>query len=107
MFVRRRLSRDLVHLGFLRVLHDTKLLQCVTRICSVSGGSILAAHAVLNWPRYLGSDTEFESIANDIIALARADVRGRIVRRWVLTWLMILPRLLRRRRWIFTAMLER
>ena len=41
----------LYHLGVVRFLRDAGALQDVTDIASVSGGSILAAHLVLNWVR--------------------------------------------------------
>ena len=71
----------LYHLGLVRFLHDAKILPQVTHITSVSGGSILAAHLVLNWDRYNGSDAEFDAAANELLAFVRLDVRNRIVRR--------------------------
>ena len=44
----------LYHLGVVRYLRDTGILQEVSDIASVSGGSILAAHLVLNWDKYTG-----------------------------------------------------
>jgi predicted acylesterase/phospholipase RssA len=46
----------LYHLGVVRYLRDAGQLQHVTDIAAVSGGSILAAHLVLNWDRYGGDD---------------------------------------------------
>ena len=40
----------LFHLGVVRFLYEAKLLDKVTDICSVSGGSILAAHLALITP---------------------------------------------------------
>ena len=45
----------LYHLGLVRFLRDAGILPQVTHITSVSGGSIMAAHLVLNWDRYNGS----------------------------------------------------
>ena len=45
---------SLYHLGLLRFLRDAGALSQVTHITSVSGGSIMAAHLVLNWDRYNG-----------------------------------------------------
>ncbi len=73
------------HLGLIRFLRDAELLQHVTHICSVSGGSILAAHMVQNWPQYNGTDREFEAAAQDLVGFAQSDVRGRIIRRWLLS----------------------
>jgi hypothetical protein len=50
----------LYHLGVVRFLRDAGILRDITHITSVSGGSILAAHLVLNWDRYNGSPQEFE-----------------------------------------------
>jgi predicted acylesterase/phospholipase RssA len=51
----------------------------------VSGGSIFAAHLVLNWDRYNGSPEDFEAAASELIAFVRLDVRNRILRRFPLT----------------------
>lgn len=71
----------LFHLGAVRYLRDAGLLHQVTHVVSVSGGSILAAHLVLNWKRYNGSNEEFEAAAKDIIDFVQLDIRNRIVRR--------------------------
>lgn len=42
----------LFHLGVIRHLYEQKTLHHVTKIASVSGGSILAAHLVLHWGDY-------------------------------------------------------
>lgn len=78
----------LFHLGVVRALRDAGLLKDVTRICSVSGGSILAAHLVLHWEDYLGAG--FEARSREILDFAAWDVRNRIVRRYpnlLLRWL--------------------
>jgi predicted acylesterase/phospholipase RssA len=72
----------LFHLGVVRFLRDAGVLRDVTHITSVSGGSILAAHLVLNWERYNGSPEEFEEAAQEIIRFVGLDVRNRIVRRF-------------------------
>src|SRR5438128_12470915 len=77
----------LFHLGLVRFLYEMGLLRQVTHICSVSGGSILAAHLVLNWEQYVGTPHQFKTAASKIRALARRDIRGRIVRRWLLAWM--------------------
>jgi hypothetical protein len=86
----------LFHLGVIRFLYDAGLLNRVTDICSVSGVSILAAHLGLNWGRYTGTKEDFERAAGEIINFVRQDVRGRIVRRWILSFLAIFPPLLKR-----------
>jgi predicted acylesterase/phospholipase RssA len=76
----------LYHLGLVRFLRDAGILPSVTHITAVSGGSILAAHLVLNWDRYNGSPEEFDSAASDLLAFIRMDVRNRIVRRFGLAF---------------------
>src|SRR6187431_1883107 len=82
----------LYHLGLVRFLRDAGVLSQVTHITSVSGGSILAAHLVLNWGRYNGSPSEFEAAANELLSFIRLDVRNRIVRRFALGLPMRWPR---------------
>jgi predicted acylesterase/phospholipase RssA len=73
------------HLGVLRCLHDVGLLPKLKVVCSVSGGSILAAHLAVNWDKYaVGSNGGFDAAAESLIRFARIDLRGRIVRRWLL-----------------------
>jgi predicted acylesterase/phospholipase RssA len=84
----------LYHLGLVRYLYDAGLLSSVSHITSVSGGSIIAAHLVLNWNRYNGSASEFDAAASELLAFVRLDVRNRIVRRFPLA----LP--LRMARWL-------
>jgi predicted acylesterase/phospholipase RssA len=71
----------LFHLGVVRFLRDAGLLQKVSDIVSVSGGSILAAHLVLNWDRYNATDKDFADAASEILTFVSVDVRNRIVRR--------------------------
>lgn len=75
---------SLYHLGLVRFLRDANILPQISHITSVSGGSILAAHLVLNWERYNGSNTEFDAAANELLSFVRLDVRNRIVRRFAL-----------------------
>src|ERR1043165_6259325 len=72
----------LFHLGVVRFLRDAGILPDVTHITSVSGGSILAAHLVLNWDRYNGSPEEFDKAARELLNFVQLDVRNRIVRRF-------------------------
>ncbi|MFK7776756.1 MAG: patatin-like phospholipase family protein [Gimesia sp.] len=72
----------LYHLGVIRYLRDAGTLQNISQITSVSGGSILAAHLLLNWDRYCGTDEEFAQAADEIIRFTKMDVRNRIVRRF-------------------------
>ncbi|HEX5445590.1 MAG TPA: patatin-like phospholipase family protein [Pirellulales bacterium] len=100
----------LFHLGMVRFLRDAGILPSVTHVTSVSGGSVLAAHLVLNWDRYTGTPDQFDAVAAEVIKFTRLDVRNRIVRRAPLAlpihlarWLM---RLRRDRRLTRTGMLE-
>src|SRR5262245_44502376 len=101
----------LFHLGVVRFLRDAGLLRNVTHIVSASGGSITAAHLVLNWERYCGSPADFDAAASEIIDFVQLDVRNRIVRRLPLVYpLRLLQRLTGRgdsRRFISTGFLER
>ena len=63
----------LYHLGVVRFLRDAGALQNVTEIASVSGGSILAAHLVLNWDRYNGDDNSFAEAASEVVDFVRFD----------------------------------
>ena len=74
----------LFHLGMIRFMREAGILPAVTHITSVSGGSILAAHLVLNWERYNGSLAEFDAAAAELIRLVQLDVRNRVVRRYPL-----------------------
>ena len=71
----------LYHLGVVRFLRDAGALQDVTDIASVSGGSILAAHLVLNWDRYNGDDKSFAEASNELVRFVQFDLRNHIVRR--------------------------
>jgi predicted acylesterase/phospholipase RssA len=78
----------LFHLGVICFLRKSGSLSRVRHICSVSGGSILAAHLVLNWDAYTSDDPrKFERIAGELIRFTKADVRGKIFRYWLL-WLI-------------------
>src|SRR5262245_7489253 len=83
---------SLYHLGLVRFLRDANILPNITHITSVSGGSILAAHLVLNWGRYNGSASEFEAAANELLSFVRLDVRNRIIRRFPLGFAVRWPR---------------
>jgi len=83
---------SLYHLGLIRFLRDAGILSQVTHITAVSGGSIIAAHLVLNWNRYNGSANEFDAAASEFLPFVRLDVRNRIVRRVPLTLPLRWPR---------------
>jgi len=71
----------LYHLGVIRYLRDSGTLPLVADIAAVSGGSIVAAHLVLNWERYNGSDGDFAAASAEVIRFVQFDVRNHIVRR--------------------------
>jgi predicted acylesterase/phospholipase RssA len=81
------------HLGVIRFLRDTNLLNNVTQISSVSGGSIIAAHLVLNWQSYTGTDEQYAAVEKELLAFGSRDIRGRIVRRWLFSILLPVLRL--------------
>src|SRR3954447_23561882 len=74
----------LYHLGLVRFLRDGGILPRITQITSVSGGSIFAAHLVLNWDRYNGSPGEFDAAASEFLTFMRLDARTGIARRFLL-----------------------
>ena len=90
--LRRRLSGEFISPGTIRFLRDAGILPQVSHITSVSGGSIFAAHLVLNWDRYNGSPKEFDAAASEFLAFVRLDVRNRITRRFPLTLPLHWPR---------------
>jgi predicted acylesterase/phospholipase RssA len=71
------------HLGVVRYLAAIDELRRVTDIYAVSGGSILAAHLAQRWDDYKDQKT-FNAAADELRELADWDVRGRIVRKWLL-----------------------
>ncbi|WP_437222249.1 patatin-like phospholipase family protein [Planctomicrobium sp. SH661] len=75
----------LFHLGMVRYLRDANILSNVTHITSVSGGSILAAHLVLNWKRYTGTPEEFNEAALEVLRFVQLDIRNRVIRRFPLS----------------------
>ncbi len=75
----------LFHLGVIRYLRDAGLLEQIGTICSVSGGSILAAHLALHWREYLSGD--FDRAAEPILRFVQLGIRNRISRRYPLFFL--------------------
>jgi predicted acylesterase/phospholipase RssA len=100
----------LFHLGVIRFLRDAGALHNVTEIASVSGGSILAAHLVLNWDRYNGDDESFADVTSEIVKFVQFDIRNHIVRRLPMQFpLRLIAKLLflEGRRFTPNAILER
>jgi predicted acylesterase/phospholipase RssA len=84
----------LFHLGVVRFLYESGKLHKITHVCSVSGGSVIAAHLVLNWERYTGSESDFEEAARELVSFTQRDVRGRVIRRWLFSFLALgIPRI--------------
>jgi predicted acylesterase/phospholipase RssA len=97
----------LFHLGVVRRLREKNLLSDVSHICSVSGGSITAAHLVLNWDRYTGDLAEFESAADELIAFTQTDLRGAVMRPWMFSFASLgIPRMLAPRKWTRTSLCQ-
>jgi predicted acylesterase/phospholipase RssA len=72
----------LFHLGVVAAFRQLGQLKQVGVISCVSGGSILGAHVVLHWDRYIAADEEsFNKVAGELVAITKADVRGQILRR--------------------------
>ena len=71
------------HLGVVRCLRDYDLLKDVEQIVSVSGGSVLAPHMLLNWNSYSGTGKEFDKISEQLRGVAQCDLRGKCLR-WLL-----------------------
>src|SRR5215472_4117295 len=75
--------------GVVAFLRQAKILPQVTHICSVSGGSILAAHMLLHWKQYITTDdSAFYQTLQSVIDIMGRDVRGRVVRRYLTQWLL-------------------
>ena len=78
----------LFHMGVVRCLRDYGLLQHVTTLTAVSGGSVLAAHLALHWSHWTSDKSkDFQKVWDEVLALTQIDLRNRIVRRLPLAWL--------------------
>ncbi len=74
----------LFHLGVIRFLRDQRLLSHIQHVCSVSGGSIMAAHLVANWSDYVSTNPKnFERAAANLLAFIRLDIRDLVLRRYL------------------------
>jgi predicted acylesterase/phospholipase RssA len=74
------------HLGLVRALRELNLLQKVTDVVSVSGGSIFAAHLVQHWEEYVGNPSHFDTAQDNLLSLRQWDLRGNAIRRSLLWW---------------------
>ncbi len=73
----------LFHLGVVDYLRSANLLSGLEHIVAVSGGSVLAAHLVLNWERYTTTTEAYWEARSELIRFVRLDVRGRLIRRFL------------------------
>jgi predicted acylesterase/phospholipase RssA len=80
------------HLGVISCLRDHKLLGRLKIVTSVSGGSVLAAHMAKEWASYNGDSNQFATVADELLDLVVLDLRGRVIRRWLIGTLLILPK---------------
>src|SRR5947207_9542832 len=72
----------LFHLGLVVAFRQLGRLKEVGVVSCVSGGSIIGAHLVLDWHRYISLDEAiFAQAARELVAITTADVRGQIIRR--------------------------
>jgi predicted acylesterase/phospholipase RssA len=79
----------LFHLGIIRYLRETNRLSNLKAVTALSGGSILAAHLVLNWDKYTGTPERFAEATTELITFIQSDLRGRIVRKWYSSWALV------------------
>jgi nucleoside phosphorylase/predicted acylesterase/phospholipase RssA len=71
------------HLGVLAFHFRRGALGKLNIITAVSGGSILAAHAVLHWETLKQDEAGFRTVMAKLVTLARSNVRDRILVRWL------------------------
>jgi predicted acylesterase/phospholipase RssA len=89
----------LFHLGVVRFIFEVNLLRRVHLVSAVSGGSIFAAHLIVNWEKYTNSKEDFDAAAREILDFIQTDIRGRVLRRWILGCSTIVPRFLLPKEW--------
>jgi predicted acylesterase/phospholipase RssA len=79
------------HLGVVRFLADSGLLAKIPNICSVSGGSILAAHVSQTWAAYVQGGDVFKTAAKRVVEAIETGLRERVIIRlpfvWLFSWL--------------------
>jgi predicted acylesterase/phospholipase RssA len=86
----------LFHLGVIGFLQSQGLLEKVRTICSVSGGSILAAHMVTRWPEYTSNNQEdfIKAVEHLIRAIQHDDISLRALLRFQSAYRVLLRRAL-------------
>lgn len=81
------------HLGVFAALRDAGALDYVTKIYSVSGGSITASYLVSNWAALRGPIEDFVQVGKRLVEFGRSGIRNRMLRRWILSFVPLgLPR---------------
>lgn len=71
------------HLGILAFHFRRGSLKDLKVITAVSGGAILAAHAVLHWETLIRDEEGFREVMAKLVTLARSNVRNKILVRWL------------------------
>ena len=65
----------LFHLGVIKLLQATEMLERVKAITAVSGGSIMATHLVHNWEKYV-DDASFNDAAKVFMSCVKRCARS-------------------------------
>ena len=85
----------LFHLGALRRLNELGVLSKVDMICSVSGGSILAGHLVLNmrpWPQPGQAFADWPGVENKFRLFVKRNIRTwPVLKRFLAPWNWVRP----------------
>lgn len=83
------LRATLFQLGIVLYLQLRGRLGSVRELVSVSGGSILAGHSLLNWQKLLEGPEDFREVAGSLVRIARSDIRNKIFIPWL--WSRLAP----------------
>ncbi len=77
------LRATLFQLGMVAYLANTNELRRIRGLVSVSGGSILAAHLMVNWKAAIESSEQFTKVAASLVRFARSNVRDQVMIPWL------------------------
>lgn len=69
----------LFHLGVLLYFRNSGLIRNVTHVCSVSGGSVVAAYVVSKWDTFL-HPTGYIDVVKKLVEFTKSDLIGKIYR---------------------------
>jgi predicted acylesterase/phospholipase RssA len=94
----------LFHLGVIRLLLEARKLKNVRHFSAVSGGSILAAHLILNWERYCSAGT-FDAAAKELISFVSRGIRRSILIRRGIAAATLIPLLSGHNPWTLSNLL--